>query len=107
MLNSSVAQPLVNAKGRTIRTHGLSYQAIDYLRVVARNLRLEGKSATEVAAELNAWAAGYRKYAQGGCVTDATEHNSAANDGYAYATGENAYWLCISREGLAVEEPAA
>lgn len=107
MLNSSVAQPAVtvNAKGRTIRTHGLSYQAIDYLHVVARNLRLEGKSATEVAAELNAWADGYRKYAQGGCAT--AEHNSAAGDGYAYAKGENAYWLCISREGLAVEAVAA
>lgn len=106
MLNSSVAQPAVtvNAKGRTIRTHGLSYQAIDYLRVVARNLRLEGKGATAIAAELNAWADGYRKYDQGSCVT---EHNSAAAAGYAYAKGENAYWLCISREGLAVETAAA
>lgn len=91
-MTTSIAQ-------RTVRVSDLGYNAQDYLRTIARNLRLEGKSATEVAAELNAWADGYRAWSNG--AKAGVPASGAGQDGWAYARGEAAYARCMN------EEPAA
>lgn len=93
---------------RTVHVQGLSEEAKSYLKAQARIWQRTHSTQAAVRAA-NAWADGYRAYGQYRKRQDIVSDgfNAERRDGYAYAKGEAAYWLCISREGLAVEEPAA
>lgn len=84
---------------RTVHVQGLSEEAKSYLHVVARNRRADGCTAAEIAAELNAWAAGYRAWSNGAKAGVPT--SGAGWDGWAYARGEAAYARCMNEEAAA------
>lgn len=83
-----VASP---SAARTIHTHDLSREAIDYLRSSVRILR-HAQSAVECAAWANAFAVGYRAWHDG---TQAAELASQAGwEGWDFAKGEDAWLQC-------------
>ena len=88
-----------------VNTDRISAEGVRYLREGVAKWRREGATLKDAAARASVWAGGYRAH-HAGCAAPAYTTQDYV-DGFAYAKGETAYWMCMQVDAAQYSYAAA